>query len=297
MAEALESIVAKLRAGGRPSDADVQFLQSTSDIITLGMLAEDVRRSRHGDRVTFLRVARVAVRDAAGTGPFPAEAGEVRLDGPVASIDEAVGAARVVVARAGPTPVSAFSMDQLAEVATASGLPLDVGLARVKEAGLTSVARMALDGTLDVTRALEAAARAGLAVARVGFEHPGDGWLPQVRTLLSALEALSAVRVLAPLPRRLDPAAPTTGYEDLKRVALARLLAGPIDTIQVDWARYGPKLAQVSLAFGADDLDAVPAADPAATAPRRTTLEELRRNVRAAGFTPVERDGRWERKQ
>jgi len=61
----------------------------------------------------------------------------------------------------------------------------------------------------------------------------------------------------------------------------------------VDWRRYGPKLAQVALTFGADDLDAVSAAAEAPDGPRRAPMEELRRNIEAAGLTPAERDGRF----
>jgi 2-iminoacetate synthase ThiH len=76
-------------------------------------------------------------------------------------------------------------------------------------------------------------------------------------------------------------------------VALARLAAPNIPTIQVDWTRYGPKLAQVALTFGADDLDNVTASDDAPDGHRRAPLEEVRRNIEAAGFTAAERDGRF----
>ena len=64
-----------------------------------------------------------------------------------------------------------------------------------------------------------------------------------------------------------------------------------IPVVQVDWQRYGPKLAQVALTFGADDLDNVAASDEAPDGRRRAPLEELRRNIEAAGFTAAERDG------
>jgi aminodeoxyfutalosine synthase len=86
---------------------------------------------------------------------------------------------------------------------------------------------------------------------------------------------------------------PTTGYEDVKMVAVARLAAPNITTIKVDWLRYGPKLAQVALTFGADDLDAVTASDDAPDGRRRAPIEEVRRNIEAAGFSPAERDGRF----
>jgi aminodeoxyfutalosine synthase len=76
-------------------------------------------------------------------------------------------------------------------------------------------------------------------------------------------------------------------------VAVARLAAPNIPMIQVDWLRYGPKLAQVALTFGADDLDAVSGSDHAPDGTRRAPMEELRRNILAAGLTPAERDGRF----
>ena len=76
-------------------------------------------------------------------------------------------------------------------------------------------------------------------------------------------------------------------------VAIARLAAPNIPDVQVDWRRYGPKLAQVALTFGANDVDGVTASDEAPDGRRRAPLEEVRRNIEAAGFTPAERDGRF----
>ena len=70
-------------------------------------------------------------------------------------------------------------------------------------------------------------------------------------------------------------------------VALARLAAPGIRHVQVDWPRYGPKLAQVALTFGADDVDGVSASDEAPEGRRRAPLEEIRRNIEAAGFAAV----------
>lgn len=47
----------------------------------------------------------------------------------------------------------------------------------------------------------------------------------------------------------------TTGFEDLKMLAIARILLDNFDHIKTFWMILGPKLAQVSLAFGVDDLD------------------------------------------
>jgi 2-iminoacetate synthase ThiH len=68
---------------------------------------------------------------------------------------------------------------------------------------------------------------------------------------------------------------------------LARLALGAT-SIEVDWSLYGPKLAQVALTFGADHLDAVSADNDPSMGPRRGTIEDVERNIRAAGFEPRE---------
>ena len=101
-------------------------------------------------------------------------------------------------------------------------------------------------------------------------------WLLAARRLADAVGGIAAV---APLPRRLDRATPTTGFDDVRTVALARLVLGDVPSVQVDWARYGPKLAQVALTVGADDLDGVSPIDDPALGPRRATAEDVRRNI------------------
>ena len=99
--------------------------------------------------------------------------------------------------------------------------------------------------------------------------------------------------MFAPLPRTTSIAHPSTGYDDVKLIATARLAAGNIESIQVDWALYGPKLAQVALTMGADDVDAVSPLQ-GDLGRRRSPIEEIRGNIRAAGLEPVERDGAYE---
>ena len=290
----LETIAAKVSAGERLTGSEGKDLLSTSDIISLGMLAEDVRRRRHGDQVTFLRVAHLTVDSAAGAGPLPHSAGEVRLDGRPESIEEAAAALRAVVARAGGIPVSAFSLAELDDLARRAKVSLEVCLCQLRDSGLERVAQAALDSPMKCDEAFEAAARAGVGVSQVVFEHEDEDWLQKIQQLVSSQDVSRSIRALAPLARRPNPNMPTTGYEDLKKVALARLFADNIETIQVDWSLYGPKLAQVALTFGADDLDNVPAADDLSLGPRRTALEEVRRNIQAAALVPVQRNGRWE---
>jgi aminodeoxyfutalosine synthase len=101
-------------------------------------------------------------------------------------------------------------------------------------------------------------------------------------------------KAFAPLPRTMSVTKPTTGYDDVKMVSLARTVVENIPSIQVDWQLYGPKMAQVALTVGADDIDNVSAVDAGVLGTRRSPLEEIRGNIKAAGLDPVERDGRFQ---
>ena len=61
----------------------------------------------------------------------------------------------------------------------------------------------------------------------------------------------------------------------------------------MDWRRYGPKLAQVALTFGADDIDGISPSDDAPEGRRRAARAEIERNITVAGLLPAERDGKF----
>jgi aminodeoxyfutalosine synthase len=87
----------------------------------------------------------------------------------------------------------------------------------------------------------------------------------------------------------------TTGFEDLKAIAVGRLLLDNFPHIKSYWIMIGPRLAQVGLSFGADDLDGTVteekiAHDAGAATPQVMTVHELCRLIREAGRRPVERD-------
>lgn len=278
-------------AAGTMSLEDTRALWASSDPVALGMLADEVRRRRHGDRVTYVRVARIDATRSELDAPPPG-AGELWVTGRPASVAEAAALLRGVVRRAGGTPVTAFSLADLEQM---SGGPqgLLATLRVLAEAGIAGIAEVPLDSLADRRRALDALVGAGLPAVRftVG-RSPLDlpAWLHELRALQRATGAMS---VFAPLPRQVDSSAPTTGYADVKLVALARLVLENVSSIQVDWSQYGPKLAQVALLFGADDIDGVSPADDESEGRRRAPLEEIRRNILAAALRPVERDGRF----
>src|SRR5215203_1295097 len=110
----LDDIASKLVEGGPLTDADAEALASTYDIVSLGMVADDVRRARHGTRTTFLRVAHApGDGNGAGEATVPPSAREVRVGGPFTTIDAARDSVRRAAAAAGPIAVTGFSLDQI----------------------------------------------------------------------------------------------------------------------------------------------------------------------------------------
>jgi aminodeoxyfutalosine synthase len=253
------------------------------------MLADALRRRLHGTKATFLRVASCAF-DRSIADAVPPAAREVRLTGSPATLNEAltaVGAARSV---AGARTVAAFAWSDAERWRETEGQGV---LKRLREAGLDAIAELPIDGVADLSAALRALSTRGFTQVRLSVTSAAGAERTELLLRVAALqEEFGCIQSLDPLPSKLGAYRPTTGYDDVKMVAVARLAAPNVPSIQVDWQRYGPKLAQVALTFGADDVYGVSASDEAPEGRRRAPLEEIRRNIEAAGFEPVERNGR-----
>jgi aminodeoxyfutalosine synthase len=86
-----------------------------------------------------------------------------------------------------------------------------------------------------------------------------------------------------------------TGFTDLKTIAISRLLLDNFDHIKAYWIMLTPRVAQIALRFGADDIDGTVAEekiyhDAGATTAQFTPRAQLERLIREAGRVPVERD-------
>lgn len=86
-----------------------------------------------------------------------------------------------------------------------------------------------------------------------------------------------------------------TAMDDLRTVAVSRLVLDNFDHIKAYWVSMTPKIAQVALAFGADDLDGTIVHETiykaaGSRSPDGLAVAELVRLIREAGRRPVERD-------
>ena len=280
----------RVSAGERLSADEIRDLAATPDILPLGMLADVLRRrrARHADDVPARRRVRArgsVARTGAGQG---AGDQDHRLAG---ATRRTRYAALEVVKSKGDRTVSAFTWSDVERMA--SGASIAAVLKQLRGAGLDSLSELPLDGQVDPALIVNELAAAGFTQLRLTVDKAPADRVP----------AAAAGRGAAG-PRRLHPG-DQPAADDVVHVPADHRIRGREDggaraaggaehsDVQVDWPRYGPKLAQVALTFGADESTAcrrrtTRRKDGAARRSRRS-----RRNIQAAGFEPVERDGRF----
>jgi hypothetical protein len=222
----------RINRGDRLTPEEILELSATPDILSLGMLADALRRRLHDTRVTFVRVAERAF-DSVDAAGLPTAARELRLTGSPVGIDDALAALEKAKGVADGRTVAGLSWVDVDRWSTGSS----VGhvLAQLKGAGLDTLAELPLDRIDDPGAAVQRLTEAGftqlrLTVARATADD-------RTTLLLRASELQDAhgvIRSINPLPLSLSTFRPTTGYDDVKMVALARLAAPTVPSIQVD---------------------------------------------------------------
>ena len=271
-----------------------QQILDTPDLIAAGVAGDDKRREMHGTKTTFVRVLEIHVDAPAAALPAGTQAGEIRIVGVPASLESAVAAVKAAVAIAGEIPVTGFSVFDLQGLTE----PLAEVSSALQAAGLTAVARLQIDSVTNPAEAARAIHAAGLRLPTISVDIIADDERMAICERVADLQTtVGGFDAFAPLPRTISITKPTTGYDDVKMVALARVMVANVQSIQVDWQLYGPKLAQVALTVGADDIDNVSAVDPGVLGTRRSPLEEIKGNITSAGLEPVERDALFKERQ
>jgi 2-iminoacetate synthase ThiH len=290
----LNDLEQKATAGQPLTREEAERVLACPDLVQVGVLGELARRAHHGAVVTY---GQVLVVD---TDAVPTEIGaarEVRIMTRPASLEAACAQVRAVAGVAGAVPLTAYSVPDLLALARGDHLALVDVAARLKDAGLTGVAHLPIDLCEDAAELVRALNHGGLQVLRATVECAAAiaDRLACIERVAALQAETAALRAFAPLPRVDQTDAPSTGYDDVRTIAVARLVCAGVPSIQVDWAMYGPKLAQVAIAYGVDDIDNVPAIDTLGLGRRRSPGEDIARQITAAFATPVARNGRFER--
>ena len=215
--------------------------------------------------------------------------------------------------------VKAFTMIELAQIQRAAKKPMDEVLEDLKAAGLDccpgggaevfservheELFRAKLDnqGWFDVARA----------VHRAGLRSNATMLYGHIETIEEKVKHLLHIRDLQDetggfmcfIPLAFDPANTelshipmTTGYANLREIAIARLLLDNFPHVKAFWIMITPAVAQLALWYGADDIDGTVTHYEITHALGDTSHhQELRHEqliamIREAGRQPVERD-------
>lgn len=290
----LKDLESKAAAGEPLTESEAARVLACPDLVSVGTLGELARRAKHGDVVTYGQVLIVSSDDVPGE---LGAAAEVRITTRPASVDAACAQVRAVSAAAGGRPVTGFSVSDLLDLAGGDHLSLADVARQLKAAGLTGVAFLPVDRFEEPAELVRALRHGGLEVPRATVDRAAT--VAERLTCITRVATLqaetSALRAFAPLPRFDETETPSTGYDDVRTIAVARLVCANVPSIQVDWVLYGPKLAQVAIAYGADDIDNVPALDTPGLGQRRSPANDIARQITAAFATPAARNAAFER--
>lgn len=214
--------------------------------------------------------------------------------------------------------IKAFTMIELAQIAKVAKKPLDETLLELKEAGLDSLPgggaevfservhkelyplKIGPDEWLEIARTahrLGLKSNATMLYGHIETSEEKVDHLIRLRALQDETGGFLAFIPLAFHPENTELAdiPPTTGCMDLKHIAISRLMLDNIPHIKAYWIMVTPEVSQVSLWYGADDIDGTVVEekiyhDAGAQTPQHLPRRELVRMIREAGRIPVERD-------
>ena len=286
-----DAIMAKLSAGEQLAPDEIVTLSESTALVHLGALADERRRAMCGEEVTFVRVFHVPVDKGLSGFTIPSDAGEVRLSGCPTTPDDVVDVVTKTAQGSRGVPVTGFDVNDLVGLCGEDTHAFEELLKRLSGAGLSRISEASIDDMVDSTW-LDRSADAGVPVNRLTINDPAISGEDVIGRISSWGNRIT-VTAVAPLPQKLTGAV-STGYENMRRVTMVRLLVKNVRCIQVDWNLYGQKMAQVALIFGANDVDGVSPENSLKHGKRRTALETITQNIQAASFIPVERNGRFE---
>ncbi|MBU0674680.1 MAG: aminofutalosine synthase MqnE [Proteobacteria bacterium] len=214
--------------------------------------------------------------------------------------------------------IQAFTCVELAHLAEISGLGLTETLRDLVVAGLGSIpgggAEVFSPRIRKLTCEKKLSGEGWLAVAqnahRLGIRSNATMLYGHIESVEERIEHLDMLRraqdetggfltyiPLAFHPRNteLHDLSRTTGIDDLKNIAVARCFLDNFTHIKAYWIMIGPKLTQIALSFGADDVDGTVKEEiithmAGADTDQAMSRDQLLRIIREAGRQPVERD-------
>jgi aminodeoxyfutalosine synthase len=219
--------------------------------------------------------------------------------------------------------IQALTAVEVAHAAARSGAAVEEALRLLKEAGLTGLPgggaeifdpavraricpnKISGDEWLGVQRAAHGLGIPTNATMLYGHVESAADRVDHMLRLRALADETGGLQAFIPLPFHPEGTALAdlpgpTAVDDLKTMAVARLLLDNVPHLKAFWIMLGPDLAQVALRFGADDINGTVVREEithaaGARTPQALALEDLEVLARAAGCEPVERDTLYRR--
>ncbi|MBV8706864.1 MAG: aminofutalosine synthase MqnE [Acidobacteriaceae bacterium] len=346
----LRPILEKVEARERLSFEDGVTMYRSSDILSLGYMANLVRERWHGD-VTYFNVNRhinptdvcVAscrlcafgkkakdpksytmsmeqVWEIAGKG-YAEAVTEFHIVGglhPELTLDWFCEMIAGLKERYPGVHLKAFTMVEIAYFAKRAKISIRETLQRLKAAGVDSmpgggaevfserVRRIICDHKIDGDEWLQAAriahelgikSNCTMLYGHLETAEDLSDHLVRLRALQDETNGFVTFIPLAfhPANTALSHLSTTSGFDDLKQIAISRLMLDNIPHIKAYWIMMTPGVAQIAQRFGANDVDGTVVEekiyhDAGATTAQHLRRQDLLRLIREAGREPVERD-------
>ena len=216
--------------------------------------------------------------------------------------------------------IHGFSPPELHHFTKVNKLPIRTVLERLKEAGLGSIPGGGAEILVDRVRSEITRGKVmsddWLNVMRVWHELGGVSTVTMmfghVESLAERIEHLERVRQLQdetggftaficwtfqPEHTQLSHIPPTGSFEYLKTQAVSRLYLDNIPNIQSSWVTQGLKIGQLALSYGANDMGSLMLEENVvaeAGTVHFLTLDQIRSAIEEFGFTPRQRDVRYQ---
>ncbi len=214
--------------------------------------------------------------------------------------------------------LKAFTMVEVSYLAKRAKLSIRETLERLKEAGVDSlpgggaeifsdrirhiICDHKIDGQewLDTARAAHQTGLRSNATMLYGHVENDEDRIDHLLRLRALQDETNGFQTFIPLAFHPENTAlahlpKTTGMLDIRQIAVSRLILDNFPHIKAYWQMLSPKIAQIALRFGADDLDGTVIEekiyhDAGATTPQGMRRQDLVRLIEEAGREAIERD-------
>ncbi|MEK6777677.1 MAG: aminofutalosine synthase MqnE [bacterium] len=214
--------------------------------------------------------------------------------------------------------IQAFTAVEIDYLSRITGLPIGDLLRELKQAGLGSLPgggaeifdprvrqsicpeKITGEKWLEIMEAVHAAGLKSNATMLYGHVEDTRARIDHMSRLRDLQDRTGGFQAFIPLAfhpenTRIPQTGMTTGFDDLKTMAVSRIFLDNFSHIKAFWIMLGEKIAQVSLLFGVDDIDGTVVEEKITHAAGAMTSEALSREalvrmIQKAGKVPVERD-------